>query len=294
MCPADPLPASDLSALRQRIDAIDSALHRLIIERAGLIPDVIAAKRMAGDVSTGFRPAREAAILRRLVAQHSGDFPVTALVQIWRELLAGSNAMQAGVTVGFTIAVPAVDRFCRDLARDHFGSSAAIEPAADTVAALDRVRAGTAAVAVLPAPGAAADGWWPPLMDEPADRPLRIVARLPFLPTARWRHAGAPTAVTVARVAPEPTGSDHSLIGLEIAGTETAETLTARLTGAGLPPVATPPRVADRDDAPRRALIIVDGHVTADDPRLATLSPAGIARAVPLGGYALPLPETTD
>ena len=46
-----------------------------------------------------FRPGREATILRRLLARHSGKLPPQTLVRMWRELLAGTTAMQSAVTI---------------------------------------------------------------------------------------------------------------------------------------------------------------------------------------------------
>ena len=90
--PAAPGPETSLAALRAEIDAIDDALHDLVMRRAAVVARM-AASRVKGDASS-LRPGREASILRRLLARHSGALPPAALVRLWREILSASNAMQ--------------------------------------------------------------------------------------------------------------------------------------------------------------------------------------------------------
>src|SRR6202020_2020310 len=122
-----------------------------------------------------FRPGREAAILRRLLARHTGNLPPQTLVRMWRELLAGTTAMQTAVTVA--VFDPEPDGSLQAIAREHFGflTPAIIQPS--VAVALREVRAGAASVAVLPFP-TATTAWWAALTED-APR-LHIVARLPF------------------------------------------------------------------------------------------------------------------
>jgi len=59
----------DLQSLRREIDAIDDAIHDLLMQRARVVGGVLAAKGKGGAV---FQPAREADILLRLAARHRG------------------------------------------------------------------------------------------------------------------------------------------------------------------------------------------------------------------------------
>src|SRR5258707_33255 len=86
-------PAS-LEDVRKRIDAIDAELLGLVAERAGLAKDVAAAKAAAGDAGKfGLRPAREAQLLRKLLASRQGPSP-SLIVRICRELIGDSLATQ--------------------------------------------------------------------------------------------------------------------------------------------------------------------------------------------------------
>ena len=60
-------PATDtqaLTALRQKIDAIDDDVHRLLIERGAVVDSLV---RIKGTSKAGnaFRPGREASMMRR-------------------------------------------------------------------------------------------------------------------------------------------------------------------------------------------------------------------------------------
>ncbi len=104
-----------LPALRAELDRIDDALHSLLTQRARVVEEVAkSGKRSA------YRPGREASIVRRLLRQHSGRLPPQALVRIWRELLAGTTAMQGP----FAVAVCERDGIgaYTQAAREHFGA----------------------------------------------------------------------------------------------------------------------------------------------------------------------------
>jgi chorismate mutase/prephenate dehydratase len=75
-------PDKQLAALRAEIDAIDSQLHDLLMRRTDLAVQVGEVKARVqplggtpADGSKFIRPAREALILRRLVARHQGKLP---------------------------------------------------------------------------------------------------------------------------------------------------------------------------------------------------------------------------
>jgi chorismate mutase len=241
----------DLLALRSRLDELDDKIHDLLIERAQVVESVARSGK-----PSAFRPGREAAILRRLLARHTGELPPQTLVRMWRELLAGTTAMQTAVTVA--VFDPAPDGTLQALAREHFGFLTPAIVHQSAAAALKEVRAGTASVAVLPFP-AATTAWWEALTD--AAPRLHIIARLPF-----WglRKPGVPgaDALVVGSAAPDASGSDRSFI---------AAPDRARLADSGLILHAMHGKVAE-----------VEGMVADDEPRL----PAG---AVVLGGYAVPV-----
>jgi chorismate mutase-like protein len=235
----------DLTALRARLDEIDDKIHDLLMDRAQVVENVARSGKAAA-----FRPGREAAILRRLLARHKGQLPARTLVRMWREMLAGTTAMQTAVTVA--VFDPTPDGALTAIAREHFGFLTPATTFASAEAALDAVRAGAATLAVLPFP-TEGTAWWPMLTD---GRPrLWVIARVPFW-ADRPAHVPAGDALVVGTAPPDASGADRSFI------------LIPDRTG-----------LANTGRTPHGTVVEVDGMVTEDAP----------AGAVALGGYALPV-----
>jgi chorismate mutase len=285
--PAEEPPPQDdwpggLAELRAQLDRIDTALHALLMERARVVERVAQAGKRGA-----YRPGREAAIIRRLLREHSGALPPQTLVRIWRELLAGTTAMQGP----FAIAVcdPGGGAGLTQAAREHFGALTPLHAYGSPAQALAGVSRGAATVAVLPVPSetdSERDAWWTALLQEDEPR-MQVIGRLPF-----WapRPEGAPDApaLVIGTVAPDASGDDSSLLGLELGLEVSRARLVGALTTAGLAPEALILR-RDQHTGTARALIEVAGFVTAEDLRLARLGSL-VRRPVVLGAY--PVPET--
>ncbi|MBY0338381.1 MAG: chorismate mutase [Acetobacteraceae bacterium] len=207
---APPLPDA-LDALRAEIDALDDQLHDLLMRRADVVDRL--ARSRAKAPGTTLRPGREAAILRRLLARHRGAMPARAVVRLWRELFASSIQQQAGFAV-------AVAPGAEDAARLHFGPGTPLR-LRDEDAALNAVRGGSMAVAVLPWPSPKAR-WWQGL---DATR-LHIIARLPFL------DDGSPAAAVVGPAPADPSGADRTVLRRGDALSEAEGFLTEAPAGA--------------------------------------------------------------
>src|SRR5215813_15059185 len=76
-----------LAELRHEIDRIDESMHALLMERGEIIDRLIAVKQTQ-ETGSAFRPAREAAMMRRLVDRHSGILPLDTVESIWRVIIA--------------------------------------------------------------------------------------------------------------------------------------------------------------------------------------------------------------
>jgi chorismate mutase len=191
-------PPPSLDEVRKRIDAIDADLLRLVVERASLARAVTAAKAAAGEGGKfGLRPAREAELLRKLLAGPRNGARPGLIVRIWRELIGDSLATQGpfhlavwgGRDPGRTVEV----------ARLRFGAAPALRQVAKPEEAIAEARAlGGVGVCALTADNA----WWGRLLAEPK---LRVFAALPCL--AAW---GPLSALAVAEVEVEPTGGDNT------------------------------------------------------------------------------------
>jgi chorismate mutase len=274
-----------LADLRRRIDELDDALHDVLMERAAVVEGIGRLKR--ADATPPLRPGREAQILRRLLARHRGAFPKPILVRLWRELLAGSLAVQADLHVA--VYAPEKNAGFWDLARDHFGSQTAMSGFRSTGEVLRAVADGRAALGVLPVPGKSdVEPWWRFLAAGEAPV-LRISARLPFGALGNARSDDG-EAFVVGAIEPEESGADRSLYVIET-GDDVSRT---RFLGA-LANVGRAVSVLAATDAERGAamqLVEFDGWITSDDARLKdALAGLGdrVLRCTWLGGYAQPL-----
>lgn len=226
---------ADLAALRAEIDALDDAIHDLLMRRAGVVAR-LAASRAKG-AGPALRPGREAIILRRLLGRHAGPLPRGALVRLWRELLCAHTRMQAPLSAAAWLDAAGVE-----VLRDHLGLSAPITRCADDAAAVAAATEGQTALAALPPSGR----WW---RTETAPR-LHVTARLPFFGPSE------PTVFLLSPTPPDASGDDRTLVRLP-EGTEPA------LAAAGLPPT-----VLVRADG--FALAELPGMIAAGDARLAS------------------------
>ena len=95
--------ATKLSELRAKIDAIDESIHHLLMQRATVIDELIAAKGTQKN-GAAFRPGREADMMHRLVARHRGHLPITAVEHLWREIISTFTALQAPFEVAVSTA----------------------------------------------------------------------------------------------------------------------------------------------------------------------------------------------
>jgi chorismate mutase len=186
-----------LDAVRARLDAIDAELLKLVDERAGLARVVAAAKAAAGSGGRfGLRPAREAQLMRKLLAHPRKGASDALTVRIWRELIADSLAQQGP----YSLAVWGGDDPARavELARQQFGAAPPLTRVNKPEEAIAAAKT-NGCVAVLPIAGA--HPWWGRLLAEPT---LAVFAALPCLSV--W---GPVSALAVAEVAiEEPSGDD--------------------------------------------------------------------------------------
>jgi chorismate mutase/prephenate dehydratase len=109
----------DLDKLRRRIDEIDETLQSLISDRVRLAKEIGAAKRAAGS-ENGYRPEREAQILRAVAARNKGPLSDEQLIRIFRELISATLAVEAPIKVAY---LGPEGTYTQGAALKHFGHS---------------------------------------------------------------------------------------------------------------------------------------------------------------------------
>ena len=178
---------SRLMELRAKIDAIDESVHRLLLQRASVIDELIVIKGTARD-GAAFRPGREADMMRRLAERHSGHLPLTAMEHLWREIISTFTALQAPFDVmvaGDGDLVAAVET-----ARFYFGFTVPLAIGADGQEIVAAIEGGGDRLGVLSL-AATERPWWQGL------RNAQVVARLPF-----FEIDGRPAATPSLVIAP--------------------------------------------------------------------------------------------
>ncbi len=248
-----------LDALRGEIDRIDASLHALLMERGEIIDRLIAVKARAGGGSA-FRPAREAAMMRRLVERHRGLLPLAAVESIWRIIISTFTYVQAPYAVHADVS--GGDAAMRDACRFHFGFTVPLRTHASPAGVIAAVAEAKGDLGVIRCGGARDAGacpWWDELRPPAAPK---IIARLPFV--ERADHAAGLPLFVIARSQAEPSA-------------ETAPR-EVRLHAVTLPGgindlrVASPLAVVDQVATPAGAAVLV----AAPD----TLATAALAEAI--------------
>jgi chorismate mutase len=175
-------PAPDqasLATLRAEIDRIDEAMHKLLIERGQIIDRLISVKKTQ-ESGAAFRPAREAAMMRKLVERHHGILPLDTVESIWRVIIATFTHVQAPYSVHADLS--AGDAAMRDSARFHFGFTVPFVPHMGASGVVKAVAASKGDLGLVPAIAIAGEAaWWTMLEGE---RAPKIIARLPFVERA--------------------------------------------------------------------------------------------------------------
>ncbi len=266
--------ARKLAELRGKIDLIDEEMHKLLIERGTVIDALIKAKGTASP-GAAFRPGREAEMMRRLVARHSGALPVTIAEHIWREIITTFTHIQAPFALALDGSAPP-DRM-RDLARFYFGFSVDILPMKDAATTVAHVAVSNDLGLVALAQPAKAGAWWRELRwpDGP-----RIMAMLPFIGVA-GRPADLPAFVVSPALA-DPTPAEITLVAARVSkgnATRLADAWDGRVIATAVERTEALLAVGNADDLARRA-----GRIAAEDIAIVGAS----ARTIGLDDTASP------
>jgi chorismate mutase len=197
----DTPPAGALDRIRGEIDAIDDAMLALLARRFAAVEEVKRIKSANGAIAQSpIRPAREAAILRRLVQAKPDSIPAELRVRLWRAIISASTLVQAPVHIhvgtGLFDSVPA-----RLMLHDHFGATpiAGHPGEAQALAALAG-HPGDVAVVAVDSP------WLDPYLDGRGAQ-ARVIAALPQVASG-----AIPRLLVFGSAAPEPTGDDETLL----------------------------------------------------------------------------------
>ncbi len=164
-----------LSEIRQKIDALDEQLLRLLNERAELAHEVGVEKRARN--AEIYAPEREEQVLRALAEKNKalgGRLPESAIRAIYREIMSAALALEKDMRIAY-FGPEATET--HQAARQKFGASVRYQPRTTIAEVFAAVAAGEADYGVVPV-GSTIDGAVGDTLDMFVDSTLRICAQV--------------------------------------------------------------------------------------------------------------------
>lgn len=135
----------DLSAFREKIDAIDDQILQLLSERADLAIEV--GKYKKKHKQDLYVPTREEAILQRLEQKNPGPLPSEAIRSVFREIISGSLSLEYRLRV---VYLGPQGTFTHMAALEKFGRQAHLHSVRTIAAVFEDVERGRAQYGVVP------------------------------------------------------------------------------------------------------------------------------------------------
>ena len=168
----------EMETLRRGIDEVDEEIVRLLDRRARLARRIGEIKQENG--LEAYAPARERAVLNRVAALSTGDFPGSGLEAVFREIISTSISLEARLKVAY---LGPEATFTHEAALRSFGTSVALEPQATVAEVFTRVERGEAEHGVVPVENSM-EGAVTHTLDELMNSPLKICGEV-YLPVSQ-------------------------------------------------------------------------------------------------------------
>jgi len=137
----------DLSDYRKEIDRIDDEILRLLNERSKSVIEIGKLKKQRDAEANLHTPAREAAIIERLVNQNTGPFPSEAIRPVYREIMSASLSLEGPQKVAY---LGPRATFTHMACMQKFGASAHYIPVNSIKEVFSEVERGRANFGVVP------------------------------------------------------------------------------------------------------------------------------------------------
>ena len=136
-----------LTDIRDRINALDEDIQRLISERAQLAQEVAKVKLEQGEDVEFYRPEREAQGLRKVLERNQGPLAGEEMARLFREIMSACLALEQPLKVAF---LGPQGTFTQAAALKHFGHSVQTLPMAAIDEVFREVESGSANYGVVP------------------------------------------------------------------------------------------------------------------------------------------------
>ena len=140
----------DLTAMRDKIDALDEQIQTLISQRAEIAQQVAREKIKANgnaDNAVFYRAEREALVLRKVKERNQGPLSGEEMARLFREIMSACLTLEAKMKIAF---LGPEGTFTQTAALKHFGHSVDTVPFATISDVFREVDAGTVSYGVVP------------------------------------------------------------------------------------------------------------------------------------------------
>jgi chorismate mutase/prephenate dehydratase len=135
-----------LEPLRKQIDDLDSRIVKLLNDRAGVAKRIGEIKRQTS--AEVYHPNREQQVYEKITSENKGPLPDDSLRAVYRELMAGSRALEKALKVSY---LGPEGTFSFVAARKCFGASIEYSPQRGIDSVFKEVEAGRANYGIAPA-----------------------------------------------------------------------------------------------------------------------------------------------
>lgn len=183
--------AGDLKQLRERIDAIDQEILKLVSERAS-VAHAIGKLKTDGIV---YRPEREAQVLRGLIERNPGPLPGKAVTRLFTEIISACRALEDAFSVA---GLGPKGTFSEEAVVKHFGGQAPVVLCASIDEVFRSVESDTVGYGVVPLENST-EGAVGRTMDLLVSTPLKICGEV-LLPVRQNLMSKAASADRLKRV----------------------------------------------------------------------------------------------
>ena len=200
---------SDLTELRQRIDALDGELLKLLNERTRIAREIGVIKNR--ESLPIYSPDREMKLLRSLVDRSEGPLPPEAIRAIYREIMSAALSVEKDVAIA---CVGPVGSSSYQAALGKFGSSVRYTFSPEIAGVFEEVAADRADCGVVPLEDPA-HGLVNQTLDALAENDLSVCAEI--IPDSDSEDArSASRYLVLGRQPNAASGNDHTMIMLRI------------------------------------------------------------------------------
>jgi len=228
-----------LQAFRQDIDKIDDQLISLLEQRMQIISKVGEFKRNNQE-KFFIRSNREADMIKDLVKKADSNFPKSAIVSIWRKIIAAANMHEQPLRIA--IHNPRNISDYEYLVKEYYSDAVPTLTFDSATNVVSEIEKGEAQIGIFALPRSSEDphrkedsneNWWISLANNRLG--LRIFAMIPFTEfSAHEKKLDAIQLVAAAIKNPEKSSSDNSLIYVELSTEFSRSQLSAAFKEQGI------------------------------------------------------------